>query len=47
MYPFVSGDFKPVEHHTKREEPVRNDGGSGCNEAGMRHKSLQFFISSQ
>ena len=47
VYPFVSGEFKPVERYTKRDEPVSNDGGSGRGEAGMRHKGLQLFVSSQ
>ena len=47
VYPFVIGEFKPVERYTKRDEPVRNGGGSGRVEAGMGHKGLQLFISSQ
>lgn len=44
MYPFVSGEFMPVEHYTKRDEPVSNDGESGCVEAGMRQKSFYSFL---
>ncbi len=40
VYPFVSGEFKPVERYTKRDEPVGNGGGSGRVEAGMGHKGL-------
>ena len=43
MYPFVSGEFKPVE----RRKNVSSFDKSGRVEAGMGHKSLQLFISSQ
>ena len=36
MYPFVSGEFKPVE----RRKDVSSYGKSGRGEAGMGHKSL-------
>ena len=39
MYPFVSGDFKPVE----RRKNVISYGKSGRVEAGMKHKSFTTF----
>ena len=43
MYPYVSGEFKPVERYSKRDEPAGNGGGSGRVEAGMGHKSFNFL----
>ena len=39
MYPYVSGEFTPVERHTNAGSLVK----SGRVEAGMKHKSITFY----
>ena len=39
MYPYVSGEFKPVE----RQKNVISYGKSGRAESGMKHKSYNFL----
>ena len=41
MYPFVSGEFKPVEQYINTSRLVTTEGG--CVEAGMKHKSFLAF----
>ena len=40
MYPYVRGEFKPVERHTN----ASSLGKSGRAEAGMKHKGLYNFL---
>ena len=40
LYPFVSGEFKPVE----RRKNVSSPGKSGRVEAGMGHKGFYNFL---